>query len=185
MENLPINLKLFWIINSWHCPIADTFFYYFRFLGNGLVLIPLVVIISIYKRWKLAPFLLAIAIETALVHILKNAFDQPRPALLLGKENIHHLILLSRHSFPSGDAAMAFAVAFILMKFERLWVQIALVAYAVLIAYGRIYIGVHFPLDVTVGAVVGIVSAAVSFRILKTKPRARKYQKDDPQIDGV
>jgi undecaprenyl-diphosphatase len=62
------------------------------------------------------------------------------------------------HSFPSGHAATSFACATVLSAFApRL--RLPLYALAVLIAFSRLYNGVHYPTDVVAGAVLGALTA--------------------------
>lgn len=62
------------------------------------------------------------------------------------------------YSFPSGHAASAFAGA---VTMSRGWPQAQPLwwATALLIAFSRIYVGVHYPLDVIGGAIAGMLSA--------------------------
>jgi undecaprenyl-diphosphatase len=62
-------------------------------------------------------------------------------------------------SCPSGRVASCFAGAFAL---SAIWPAAAapLWAFAVLVAYGTVYIGVHYPLDALVGAMIGVATAA-------------------------
>ena len=72
--------------------------------------------------------------------------------------------VLVRHgadnSFPSDHASAAFAVAFAVLAFDRLIGGVFLVA-AVLIGLDRIFVGVHYPVDVATSALVGAGSAAL------------------------
>ena len=172
MEHHYINIEIFRFINSHHHPIADAFFLGIRWLGTGYVLIPVLLFLYCYRRWKVPALLLAVSIETIVVHILKRIANQPRPILALPGEHIHWLQHLKKGSFPSGDAAVAFTVAFILALEERTAVRVALFAYGVLIAYERIYLGVHFPLDVAAGAAIGLLSGHLaSFKLKRKWPK--------------
>lgn len=61
-------------------------------------------------------------------------------------------------SFPSGHAMAAFALATIILKYDTLWGAIFAV-FAGLVAWGRVYVGVHYPSDVIAGAILGVLSA--------------------------
>jgi undecaprenyl-diphosphatase len=71
---------------------------------------------------------------------------------------------LHDHSFPSGHAATSFACAVVLASFAPRW-RVPLYALAVLIAFSRLYVGVHFPLDVLGGAALGVLVAFVVRKI--------------------
>ena len=72
--------------------------------------------------------------------------------------------LPATHSFPSGHATVAFACATTLaLAVPRL--RIPLYVLAALIAFSRVYVGVHYPLDVLAGAVLG-VGIAKALRML-------------------
>jgi undecaprenyl-diphosphatase len=72
-------------------------------------------------------------------------------------------------SFPSGHAATAVAGA---VSLSRLWptARVALWALAALVALSRIYVGVHYPLDVMGGAVLGAACAWVAARVTTARP---------------
>lgn len=61
-------------------------------------------------------------------------------------------------SFPSGHASLAFAIAFVVFKADRDW-GISFLILAVLVAVGRVFVGVHYPVDVIAGAFLGFVAA--------------------------
>jgi undecaprenyl-diphosphatase len=72
--------------------------------------------------------------------------------------------LLDPHSFPSGHAARAFMLAVLALFFcPPAWAAL-MVAWAVLVSLARVAMGAHYLLDVTAGAVLGVVCGlAVSF----------------------
>ena len=150
------NLELFYLINHARNPYLDLFFSYFYLLGKGYVLIPLFFVVFKLYREKLKLFVGAVLLETVIVHSLKWYFKAPRPAQVLPEvyliEKVYH------NSFPSGDTAMAFVIAcFFSETLPRTWKLLPWI-YAFLIAYGRIYVGAHFPLDVIAGALIGVGS---------------------------
>ncbi len=90
---------------------------------------------------------------------------RPRPFVFL--EGMKLLISKSPESksFPSDHATLAFAVAVsLLLSGEKKWGAVALIM-AFFVALGRVYVGVHFPLDVTAGALLGIISAFIAHKI--------------------
>jgi undecaprenyl-diphosphatase len=62
-------------------------------------------------------------------------------------------------SFPSGHAATSFACAATLARFAPRRTAVVLYVLAALIAYSRVYVGVHYPLDVIAGAILGLLVA--------------------------
>jgi membrane-associated phospholipid phosphatase len=71
-------------------------------------------------------------------------------------------------SFPSGHTSGAFALATSLTIVHPKWyVAIPSFAWAGMVGYSRLYLGVHYPTDVLAGAVVGAGSAWLSFRLNK------------------
>ena len=83
----------------------------------------------------------------------------------------------STYSLPSGHATVAFACATVLaLAVPRLrW---AFYGLAALIAFSRVYVGVHYPFDVVAGAVLGVV-IAIALRMLaaalrRSAPRTRQ-----------
>jgi undecaprenyl-diphosphatase len=74
-------------------------------------------------------------------------------------------------AFPSGHAATAFAAATVIAWASR---RLAIPVYvlATLVAWSRIYVGVHWPLDVMGGAVLGTLVAIALLRLLEAPRRS-------------
>ena len=66
-------------------------------------------------------------------------------------------------SFPSGHTLVSFEAATALTVYHRKW-GIAALVLAALIAYSRLYLFVHYPTDVLVGAVLGVGIALLACR---------------------
>jgi undecaprenyl-diphosphatase len=101
-------------------------------------------------------------------------------------EVAHQLIAgLSDPSFPSGHAAVSFAIAGAVW-YRSPFLGVLFFIGAVLVAIGRVYVGVHYPADVVGGALLGVVSAVVVkgvvsfyFRSFNSK---LKSQMSNPQL---
>jgi undecaprenyl-diphosphatase len=99
---------------------------------------------------------LGLAVNGLLGHVWYHArpfADHPRQTLQL----VPHA---PDNSFPSDHATVAFAVAFAVLFFHRR-LGLLLVGGAVLVGVTRIFVGVHYPVDVAASALVGLASAAL------------------------
>jgi membrane-associated phospholipid phosphatase len=101
---------------------------------------------------------LSFAIASGLNALLKALFDRARPPTEIGLDALG--TVPGSPSFPSGHAMTAFAVAgAIALLAPRL--RVAVLALAALIAFSRVYLGVHFWLDVLAGAGLGMTIGAL------------------------
>jgi undecaprenyl-diphosphatase len=95
----------------------------------------------------------ATGIASLVVHFLKEAFDRERPPV--ADPDLGSVVAIPGNpSFPSGHSATAFAAATavaVLCPRMRPWA----LAIAAAVALSRVYLRVHFPLDVLVGAALG------------------------------
>jgi undecaprenyl-diphosphatase len=108
-------------------------------------------------------------------YIIKFLVSRPRPSIDFGA------IIVGGgaygYSFPSTHATIAFALAYVLsaieLKFRR-WFYLL----AIFIGFSRIYLGVHYPLDVVSGAFIGWLIGFFSIRLnvhLFSRLNMRKY----------
>jgi undecaprenyl-diphosphatase len=104
-------------------------------------------------------------VAIALNQVVAGAVDEPRPFVALP-----NVLLLVHHSadagFPSDHAVMAGAVAAGMFFVRRVLAWITTAA-AVLIAFARVYIGVHYPQDVLAGLALGAVVVIVTGLVVR------------------
>lgn len=123
--------------------------------SHGFIWLAIGLALAIVWR-RTSPFvlvLLAVAAADGIASIVKAAVGEQRPT------HTDPLVAIPRSdSFPSGHAATAFAGATVLARLEPRAAP-AFYLLALAIAYSRLYVGVHFPLDVVGGAAIGIATA--------------------------
>ena len=109
------------------------------------------------RPWLAARVAVTILLAEMVSGLLKSWTGRDRPPL--ANPDPEPLVRLpATGSFPSGHATVAFACATILaLAVPRL--APPLFALAGLVAWSRVYVGVHYPLDVLAGAVLGVVLA--------------------------
>jgi undecaprenyl-diphosphatase len=94
--------------------------------------------------------------------------DRP-PAVVLDPEPLVGVPTTS--SFPSGHTSTSFACAYVISRLApRLTVFVYVLA--ALIGFSRIYVGVHYPIDVLAGAVLGLVVAKALLTLLEALRRS-------------
>lgn len=97
---------------------------------------------------------LSLGIVWPIVELIKGLVAFPRPTQLL--QNVNSLVLYTSYdSFPSLHSAFAFAVATFVYHYSKSTGTI-LFLLAILVGISRIFVGVHYPLDVIVGACIGV-----------------------------
>ncbi len=147
-----------WIQDNLRCGILDTIMPAVTALGSGSVLwLALAAVLLLRPQTRRTGWMLlgALALETVCCNLLlKPLVARPRPFAL--EPGIQLLIAPpGDFSFPSGHTAAGFAaVSALYFGKSRLWLP-ALAA-AVLIAFSRLYLYVHYPTDVLAGAVLGV-----------------------------
>ena len=174
---LKLDRDLFLIINnnleSW---FNDFFLGGLTITGNLLILLPLalaylyIVDKNNFKKNSII-LILAVILGGLIVKIIKEFVGRPRPLkemeplLTAGKVHIHNILGAHReNSFPSGHTQAAFCTATAPICIYRKH-ALYLILIAFLMGLSRIYVGVHFPLDVVCGAILGIITSLAVFNL--------------------
>lgn len=135
------------------------------FIISGILLIYLLVK---RKYAEIALILLAISLGMEISYLLKKWTQLPRPYGVEGM-GIIPLEEASGYSFPSFHATICFAIMPFLRKiFTRRTVTLTLALLLALIAFSRVYIGVHFLSDIIAGGIIGY-TAGVFWLYLEEK----------------
>ena len=156
---------------------------------SGILWIALGLLLTLPKRTRKIGLVILGAIGLMVVInnlALKSLFDRPRPFLIESYwwvEAYSYPGLISYPSglsFPSGHSASAFAGAVAFLLGARKWssskitqsIAIASVGLAGLIAFSRLYLGVHYLSDIIVGSLVGVGCAFLALLAMRiAEPR--------------
>lgn len=168
-----INIDLFYFINdTLKNPLFDFAMPFVTELGSFVAMLGvclLVIIVSIiYKKpyiKKIALLcLFSLLLADGIALILKYLILEPRPFVSLN--NVHLLVIEDDpSSFPSGHTTSTFAVLSVLVfKFRHEFWSVVLILFGFVIGFSRIYVGVHYPLDVLAGCIIGVLAAYFTYR---------------------
>lgn len=155
-------------ISEFRNSLLDTFMLWITFFGSTFFILFFSTSLFMWRehkrRWIL-PLWVSLLIASAAVSILKYFIPRARPYEL----GIATLTLLkygvsSNSSFPSFHSAAAFSALPVLDKefpyFKFIWL-----AFACLVAFSRVYFGLHYLSDVIVGAFLGYLSGILALRL--------------------
>lgn len=169
LENL--NYQLFYLINA--TPASPEWMIDFAtFLAKDLISIVPVLAAVLWlwgprsqvkaQRQLVIKVAMALGVSVLVSYILGHAFPHDRPFVdHVGYTFLHHA---PDDSFPSDHGTVIFTFALAFLFWHRLWSGAVLMVAAAAIAWSRVYLGVHWPLDMVGGFLVGLigcVSAAI------------------------
>jgi undecaprenyl-diphosphatase len=159
-----LDQQLFLFINSSNSPFLDQVMYT---ISGRLIWVPLYLAILIflgikYKK-KFLIILIFIILAATLADqssvIIKNLVQRLRPCHDPSLIGIVHLVnneCGGIYGFVSSHATNSFDVALLsLMFIRKRWYTISIILWAGVISYSRVYLGVHYPLDIICGALLG------------------------------
>ncbi len=165
-----VDFYLFEKINQFagRFPFLDNIAIFFaKYFEYFLIFFLLLFLIKNFKKYWLMiiqSFVAAILSRFVITNIIRWIWERPRPFV---GNNVNLLLSHdSSSSFPSGHAAFYFAIATIVYFYNKKIGVLFFVA-SFLISLARVFSGVHWPSDILVGALVGIFSGWLVFKITK------------------
>ncbi len=127
--------------------------------------------------------IVSVAVAAFVANVLQGAIGRVRPnqaeTHLAFVPPFSELLTKDRVCFPSGEAATAFALAWIVARFVPRW-RAVLLAIAALTAIARLINGAHYPSDIAAGAVLGPLVAAGVWRLATTISRTPAAVPEQP-----
>jgi len=156
--------------------LLDYFFKFITYFGDGyFVLNVSLVIILLYNIGVGMQIILSYALSGLAATILKRFFydDINRPFLVFTyfrKDHLNYVDgvdMLIHNSFPSGHATAAFAFFFSLMFFtNKKYLEWLCFFFAILTAFSRTYLSLHWLVDIYVGSMIGVVAATLIYKFV-------------------
>ncbi len=151
-------------------PLNHIFIFITNFFGQaGIFWIAAAVLLLLFKRTRPAGAACAIALvlQGVLINlVIKPIVARPRPydacSLL-----IPLVARLRDYSFPSGHTGCAFSAALVMARMLPKKIGIPAIIIACLLAFSRMYVGVHYPTDVLAGALIGCGCAVIGMQITR------------------
>jgi undecaprenyl-diphosphatase len=178
-----INQKLFLLVNH---ETANRFFDLLMplltYLGGSrmvyLYALALIIWAALDRKrmpWSYpAVFIIGTLLGLVLEEGLKHLLQVPRPVAALGLSKVRVLGELKlKNSLPSGHAVFSFMMAYTLGYGRGLEWKIPLWSFAAGVAFSRVYVGAHYPLDVLAGGFVGVLAGFTAWQAGEALGRSR------------
>ncbi len=180
-----LDQQLFLALNGLQTPYFDSYMWLISGKFAYVLLALAFLYVSYKKGWKeclLVIFTLALTIlfaDQIASGILKPLVCRLRPSRDKALEGLVYIVNGYRggkYGFASSHAANAFGAAMLIaLLFRNKGLTIWMFVWAALVAYSRIYLGVHYPGDIICGALIGVGSAYVSYRLSAILAKKMNY----------
>lgn len=173
----------FLAINGHHSPALDSLMWYVSDLRLWLpAYVLFLVLIKVRWGWRglwwslPVVALMILCTDTGSVLLFKNTVQRLRPSHAQDLVGLVHLLngpdgkpyMGGQFGFVSSHATNHFGIASFMigvLQWRPVWSAVLLLLWASIIAYSRVYIGVHYPGDVIVGALYGALVGLIAFRL--------------------
>ena len=178
-EGDKMEFEILYLINNLHTPLLDRIMVFLTNLGDaGIIWIVIALVLTCMKKTRKCGILMLVSMALGLIIgnvILKNLIQRARPCWI----DTNILLLIPKptdYSFPSGHTLASFEAAIMILLHNKKW-GIPAIIFAILIAFSRMYLFVHFPTDILGGIIIAAgISIAVYYGDEKIKDKKIKQQ---------
>jgi undecaprenyl-diphosphatase len=166
--------KLFLFLNGFYSDFGDTLMF---FITRKETWIPLYLILIwyIFKNYRSKGYIiilfmiLGVVVSDQLANVIKDSVQRLRPVYEPSIQNLVHnyFRMGGQYGFFSSHAGNAFFVAaFTSIIFKNKIYRNFIIGWALLVSYSRIYLGVHYPLDILGGIVFGVILGWIFYKLM-------------------
>ncbi len=170
-------MEFLYFLESIRNPVLDTLMSIITYLGDEIAFLALALAVFWCFDKKRGYFLLSVGFCGVIINqVLKLCFRIPRPWVLDPNfKPIESAVpAATGYSFPSGHTQNVTCTFGGVARFSKqLWIRIASIAAVILVAFSRMYLGVHTPLDVGVSLLIG---AALVFALYPLFEYANRHE---------
>jgi undecaprenyl-diphosphatase len=180
-----LDTQIFLSLNGVHAPWADTLMYWVTERNTWIPMYALLIIWLVWQYKQQAAGMISALILTIIIAdqtasgLLKPWVERLRPCHVAYLQDKIHLVVEScggTYGFASSHAANSFGLA------TALWLLCGTAVptvrrpnkyilwffpWAALVSYSRVYVGVHYPLDVVAGALIGVGAGFVAVKTVR------------------
>ncbi|MBQ22897.1 MAG: phosphatase PAP2 family protein [Flavobacteriaceae bacterium] len=184
-EILNLDSELFLFLNSLGSSNFDSFWIYLSYKESNILFYLSLLIFYFYSKsqkiklsevfYSLLFIAIMITITDQTSNLFKDSFQRLRPCYNDSLQDYVRLVKETcggKYGFFSAHASNSFSLAVffgLIYRNKYKFIIYITLFYASLISYSRVYLGVHFPLDIFFGSIYGIIIGLVVFKIYKNK----------------
>lgn len=175
---------LLWIQEYIRTPLLNSVFMFITSLGDyGMIWIAASLLLMIPKKTRKVGFMCGLSLIFSLLInnvLLKRIVRRARPFSVI--DGLTSLKTPGDFSFPSGHTGGSFCTALTIFRKLPKKYGISAVVLASLIAFSRLYLGVHYPTDIIGGILTGALSSYLAQRIIEQL--YSKFSKQNSNIES-